>query len=501
MNAPLEHPVVAEPRWREQGFMQSQGPAFWTELPAQPLPEVHWVARSDALAAELGLSDWLHSDRALQVLSGNAQARARPPLASVYSGHQFGVWAGQLGDGRALLLGEIDSPLGPQEIQLKGSGLTPYSRMGDGRAVLRSSIREFLCSEAMHHLGIPTTRALAVIGSPAPVMRETVESAAVVTRVAPSFLRFGHFVHFAHTAADMAALRQLIVAVIERYFPTCREAPVPLLAWLEEVSRRTARLMAQWQAVGFCHGVMNTDNLSILGLTIDYGPFGFLDGFDPMHICNHSDHQGRYAYARQPGVAWWNLHALAQALLPALDGDGEHNARSLGAAIEPFKAEFGAAMQRQLRAKLGLASEHEGDPALIDDLLRLMASERTDYTIAMRRLAGFSTDDGAANDAMRDLFIDRAAFDAWAARYAKRLRDERSIDAERCQRMRQVNPKFVLRNHLAEQAIRRAQEGDFSETQRLLKVLQRPFDEQPEHEADAGFPPDWARQIEVSCSS
>src|SRR5262245_48608192 len=238
MNAPLDPPVVAEPRWRERGFMHSLGSAFWTELPAQALPEVHWVARSDALAAELGLSDWLLTDHALQVLSGNAPARERPALASVYSGHQFGVWAGQLGDGRALLLGEVDSPIGAQEVQLKGSGLTPYSRMGDGRAVLRSSIREFLCSEAMHHLGIPTTRALAVIGSPAPVMRENVETAAVVTRVAPSFLRFGHFEHFAHTAADVAALRQLVDAVIDRYFPECRGAPVPLLAWLEEVSRR-----------------------------------------------------------------------------------------------------------------------------------------------------------------------------------------------------------------------------------------------------------------------
>jgi serine/tyrosine/threonine adenylyltransferase len=501
MNAPLEHPVLAEPRWREHGFMQSLGPAFWTELPAQPLPEVHWVARSDALAADLGLTDWLRSDRALQVLSGNTAARERPALASVYSGHQFGVWAGQLGDGRALLLGEIESPIGRQEIQLKGSGLTPYSRMGDGRAVLRSSIREFLCSEAMHHLGIPTTRALAVVGSPAPVMRENVETAAVVTRVAPSFLRFGHFEHFAHTADDVAALRKLVAAVIDRFHPECRDAPVPLLAWLEQVSRRTARLMAQWQAVGFCHGVMNTDNLSILGLTIDYGPFGFLDGFDPMHICNHSDHQGRYAYARQPGVAWWNLHALAQALLPALEGEVQRNAQALGAAIEPFKAEFGRSMQQLLRAKAGLSTEHEGDPALIDELLRLMAAERTDYTITMRRLADFSSDPGAANDAMRDLFIDRAAFDAWAARYAARLRDEHSIDAERRPRMKLVNPKFVLRNHLAEQAIRRAQEGDFSETQRLLGVLQRPYDEQPEHEADAGFAPDWAQALQVSCSS
>jgi len=501
MNAPLEHPVVAAPRWRAQGFMHALGPRFWTELPAQPLPEVHWVARSDALAAELGLSDWLRGEPALQVLSGNAAARDGAALASVYSGHQFGVWAGQLGDGRALLLGEIDSPLGPQEIQLKGSGLTPYSRMGDGRAVLRSSIREFLCSEAMHHLGIPTTRALAVVGSPQPVMRENVETAAVVTRVAPSFLRFGHFEHFTHTANDVAALRRLVDAVIDRYFPACRDAPAPLLAWLQEVARRTARLIAQWQSVGFCHGVMNTDNLSILGLTIDYGPYGFLDGFDPMHICNHSDHQGRYAYARQPGIAWWNLHALAHALVPALDDEAEPAAQALGEAVAVFKDEFGVTMQRLFRAKLGLASERDDDAALVDALLRLMAAERTDYTIAMRRLAEFSSDPGASNERVRDLFIDRAAFDAWGARYAQRLRDEHSSDAERRERMRRVNPKFVLRNHLAELAIRRAQEGDFSETQRLLRVLQRPFDEQPEHEADAGFAPDWAHGLSVSCSS
>ena len=501
MNAPRELAVAAEPRWRAQSFLGSLGARYWTALPAQPLPEVHWVARSDALAADLGLASWLQTDEALQVLAGNAPAQAQPSLASVYSGHQFGVWAGQLGDGRALLLGEIDSPLGPQEIQIKGGGLTPYSRMGDGRAVLRSSIREFLCSEAMHHLGIPTTRALAVIGSPQPVIRETVESAAVVTRVAPSFLRFGHFEHFTHTANDIAALKKLVDAVIDRYFPDCRDAPAPMLAWLEEVARRTARLMAQWQAVGFCHGVMNTDNMSILGLTIDYGPFGFLDGFDPGHICNHSDHHGRYAYARQPNIAWWNLHALVSALAPALDGELEGNAERLAEAVEPYKTEFGRTIQRLLHDKVGLATERDGDGPLIDDLLRLMASERTDYTIAMRRLAEFSSAPEADNAKVRDLFVDRGAFDAWGQRYAQRLRDEQSIDTARRARMNTVNPKYVLRNHLAEQAIRRAQQGDFSETQRLLKVLQRPFDEQPEHEADAGYPPDWAQQLSVSCSS
>jgi uncharacterized protein YdiU (UPF0061 family) len=479
------------------------GAAFYTRLPAQPLPQPRWVATSDSAAAALGWpADWAERRdwRALEVLAGGAPWDGADPLATVYSGHQFGVWAGQLGDGRALLLGEIDTPSGPTEIQLKGSGLTPYSRMGDGRAVLRSSIREFLCSEAMHHLGIPTTRALAVVGSPLPVRRETIETAAIVTRLAPSFVRFGHFEHFAHHGLP-AELRALADFVIDHHYPGCRDAANPYAALLAEVSRRTAELMADWQAVGFCHGVMNTDNLSILGLTIDYGPFGFLDGFDPAHICNHSDHQGRYAYARQPGIAWWNLHALAQAIVPLLDASQDEAAEALGDAIEPFKEEFGVAIQRALRTKLGLAQEQDGDMALIDDLLRLMAKERTDYTIAMRRLGEFSSADSAGNERVRDLFIDRAAFDAWAARYAQRLRAEGSVDAERSARMSRTNPKFVLRNHLAEQAIRRANEGDFAEVARLARLLERPFDEQPEHEADAGFPPDWAQALSVSCSS
>ena len=255
------------PRWRPASFLQGLGLDYGTDLSAQPVAAPHWVARSDGLAQALGWSDWLDTDAALALLSGQPAAGLRPH-ASVYSGHQFGVWAGQLGDGRALLLGEAETPLGPMEIQLKGSGLTPYSRMGDGRAVLRSSIREFLASEAMAALGIPTTRALAVVGSPLPVRRETVETAAVVTRVAPSFLRFGHFEHFAHTAADPEAAQRLLEAVIERYFPHLQGSTEPAAALLGEVALRTARLMAQWQAVGFCHGVMNTDNMSLLGLTI-----------------------------------------------------------------------------------------------------------------------------------------------------------------------------------------------------------------------------------------
>jgi len=483
----------AVPAWRDANFLQSLGPAFGTDLPPLPVADPQWVARSERLAAQLGLCDWLADPQALQALSGNQVPAGSRPFASVYSGHQFGVWAGQLGDGRALLLGEIDTPEGPMEVQLKGSGLTPYSRMGDGRAVLRSSIREFLCSEAMHALGIPTTRALALVGSPQPVVRETVESAAVVTRVAPSFLRFGHFEHFAHTAQDLEAARRLLGAVIERYFPALVGHAEPAAALLEDVARRTARLIAQWQLVGFCHGVMNTDNMSLLGLTIDYGPFGFLDAFDPMHVCNHSDDQGRYAYARQPGIAYWNLHALAQALLPLVDDAPQEASQRLLAALEPYKDEFARAMVGGLRAKLGLATEHDDDAALAEDLLRLMAEDRTDYTIAWRRLPRL--------DAARDCFVQRDKFDAWAQRYRQRLAWEDTDDAARAARMNRVNPKFVLRNHLAQTAIERASQGDFTEVQQLLAVLERPFDEQPEQAAYADFPPDWATHISVSCSS
>jgi len=499
MSAVLETRTPAAPDgavWTNR-FLELGDP-YYTRLAAQPLPEPHWVARSPSCAALLGLpDDWWERPGfdALSVFSGRASWSGMTPLASVYSGHQFGVWAGQLGDGRALWLGELQTPAGPMEIQLKGSGRTPYSRMGDGRAVLRSSIREFLASEAMHALGIPTTRALCVVGSPLPVRRETMETAAVATRVSPTFIRFGHFEHFASRDQE-ADLRRLADFVIEHHFPACRDTPSPYAELLGAVSERTAELIAAWQSVGFCHGVMNTDNMSILGLTIDYGPYGFLDGFDPGHICNHSDEQGRYAYARQPNVALWNLHALAQALLPLI-GDTD----AALAALERYRTRFREALAARFAAKLGLATREDVDPSLVEDLLRLMAAERTDFTIAFRRLSSFDTAPDACNDTVGDLFIDRAAFGPCAARYAARLQREGSIDAERALRMNRINPKYVLRNHLADVAIRAAEAGDHGETERLRQVLERPYDEQPEHEAYAAFPPEWAQTIEVSCSS
>jgi serine/tyrosine/threonine adenylyltransferase len=467
------------------------GPAFHTALPPQPLPAPYWVGRSRATGALLGLADdWVASDKLLQAFSGNRLLTGSEPVATVYSGHQFGVWAGQLGDGRALLLGETEAGL---EVQLKGAGRTPYSRMGDGRAVLRSSIREFLCSEAMHGLGIPTTRALCVTGSDAPVRREEMETAAVVTRVAPSFIRFGHFEHFA--ANNQAEeLRRLADFVIDRYYPACRGTERfggnPYAALLEAVSERTAALLAQWQAVGFCHGVMNTDNMSILGLTLDYGPFQFLDGYDPAHICNHSDTQGRYAYGRQPNVAYWNLFCLGQALLPLI-GDQEVAL----AALESYRTRFPAELEARLRAKLGLRRLEPGDRELVEDTLRLLAAEKTDHTIFWRRLSHYAAEAQAAP--LRDLFIDRAACDAWLKRYDARL----ALEDAGAAAMLRVNPKFVLRNHLGELAIRQAREQDFSGVSTLLTLLETPYDEHPGHEAEAGFPPDWASSIEISCSS
>ena len=493
-----------------EGAFSELGGVFMTRLPAAPLSAPYVVGFAADTAALLGLDPDVVRDPAFaEFFSGNttrdwpAQAL---PYASVYSGHQFGVWAGQLGDGRALGLGEVEHDGTRHELQLKGAGRTPYSRMGDGRAVLRSSIREYLCSEAMHHLGIPTTRALCVIGSDQPVRREEMETAAVVTRVAPSFVRFGHFEHF-YSNDRVDALQSLADHVIERFYPHCKEADDPYLALLNEAVLSTADLLAQWQAVGFCHGVMNTDNMSILGLTIDYGPFGFLDGFDAGYICNHSDSQGRYAYRMQPQIAYWNLFCLAQGLLPLLGQQHDESVRSEQAVkdaqrvLEGFKDRFAPALERRMRAKLGLQTERPGDDGLASRLFDVMQANRADFTLTFRNLARVSKHDASGDAAVRDLFLDRAAFDVWVNDYRARLSEETFDDAERAIAMNRVNPKFILRNHLAETAIRRAREKDFSEVERLAAVLRRPFDDQPEHEAYAALPPDWASSLEVSCSS
>jgi uncharacterized protein YdiU (UPF0061 family) len=469
---------------------------YYSRVCPTPVPGPYLVCHSPEALRLLDLdASEITRPEMIETLAGNQLLPGMDAMAALYAGHQFGHFVPQLGDGRAILLGEVKNAAGEGwEVQLKGAGRTPYSRGGDGRAVLRSSIREYLCSEAMHALGIPTTRALCIVGSDRPVYREDEETAALVTRLAPSFVRFGSFEVF-YYRNQIEPIRQLADYVIARYYPELASRDEPYAGLLREVTRRTAKLMAQWQAVGFSHGVMNTDNMSILGLTLDYGPFGFLDAFDPGYICNHSDTGGRYAFDRQPDVAAWNLTKLAQTFVPLL------SVEAASAAISEYPQQFGKAYLESMSAKFGLVPGGETTP-LVMDALQLLAQNHVDYTIFMRRLCDFDSAMGALNAPLRDVFLDRAAFDAWAARYAEALRAMGSIEAVRRVAMRAVNPKYILRNHLAEVAIRRAADHrDYSEITRLHTLLLRPFDEQPEFEAYAAEPPDWARQIEVSCSS
>ena len=487
-DAPLDLGLVWSHRFA------SLGEDFYTPLAPTPLPAPYWVAHSLCAAQALGLDPaHLQSAETLQALTGNRPLMGANSLASVYSGHQFGQWAGQLGDGRAILLGET----GGWELQLKGAGPTPYSRMGDGRAVLRSSIREFLASEAMHALGIPTSRALCVTGSDAPVRRETMETAAVVTRMAPSFIRFGHFEHFCHHGLH-DQLRVLADFVIDQFYPDCRTddrfGANPYVALLAAVTQRTAQLVAQWQAVGFCHGVMNTDNMSILGLTIDYGPFQFMDAYDPAHICNHSDHQGRYAFYKQPNVAYWNLFCLGQALMPLIQEKDQAIA-----ALETYKVLYPQAFAQRMAAKLGIDDVRTEHLPLIEGILKLLAADKVDFTIFWRRLSIWAQTQRAQDHSVRDLFLHREGFDAWLRSWQELMSDgEAALNVDL---MRTSNPRYVLRNHVGEIAIRAAQEKNFAPLADLLKVLQSPYDEHPQHQDWADFPPDWAADIAISCSS
>ena len=469
--------------------------AYYSRVCPTPVPDPYLVCYSPQALALLDLDESeITRSELIQTLAGNQLLPGMDAIAALYAGHQFGHYVPQLGDGRAILLGEVRNAAGVGwEVQLKGAGRTPYSRGGDGRAVLRSSIREFLCSEAMHALGIPTTRALAIVGSDRPVYREDEETAALVTRLAPSFVRFGSFEVF-YYRNQIESIRQLADYVIARHYPELSALADPYPEFLRQVAHSTAELMAQWQAVGFSHGVMNTDNMSILGLTLDYGPFGFLDAFDPGYVCNHSDTSGRYAFDQQPDVAAWNLTKLAQTLVPLM------SVEAASQAISEYPQLFGRAYLERMAAKFGLPPGSE-TATLVMDALQLLAQNHVDYTIFLRRLCNFDSGENAPNT-LRDLFLDRAAFDAWAARYAAALRQQGSVDTERAAAMRRVNPKYILRNHLAEIAIRRAADDrDYSEVNRLHALLARPFDEQPEYEAYAAEPPDWARKIEVSCSS
>ena len=478
------------------------GNAFFTQLKPTPLPDQFWGSTSAEVSKLIGLSpDWEQDEQNLKTLSGNAVLENKPAYSTIYSGHQFGVWAGQLGDGRAIHLGTVQHDDQTFEIQLKGAGKTPYSRMGDGRAVLRSSIREFLCSEAMAGLGIPTTRALAITHSTAPVLREKLETASVVTRVAPSFIRFGHFEHFASNQ-QYDQLAQLADFVIETQYPHLKDGEDPYLELLKEVISKSADLVAKWQAVGFCHGVLNTDNMSIIGLSLDYGPFSFIDATDLKFICNHSDSAGRYYYLNQPNVFHWNLVRLAEALLPliaASDDEAVIDAKVeiLKEILFAFPKKYEQFYQEAMRLKLGLP---QVENALVEELVLLLDRNKVDYTFFFRALCDVVDRPSIQTiSVVKDLFLDHQGFDRWLQKYLSYIPSEQASTI--AAQMRSHNPKYILRQYLAQEVIEKAEQGDFSLLEKLQTCLKNPFDEQPEFSEFARLPPDWAAQISVSCSS
>ncbi len=519
---------------------------FLRELPADPLTDrrrrqVHGacysyveptpvrapqlVAHSAEVAALIGLSEESYREPSFaEILGGNALAKGMTPYAACYGGHQFGSWAGQLGDGRAISLGEVLRPNGEHwELQLKGAGPTPYSRTADGRAVMRSSVREFLCSEAMHHLGVPTTRALSLVATGEAVVRDMFydgrpaeEPGAVVCRVAPSFLRFGNYQLLAFRR-DVPTLKQLVDHTLAAHFPELgplHPTKETYARFLGVVAERTARLLVHWQRVGFVHGVMNTDNMSILGLTIDYGPYGWLEDYDPTWTPNTTDSSGRrYCFGNQPGVAFWNLVRLAEGILP-LVGD----ARPLEEALLAFPHTFEREQAAMIKSKLGLlAWRSDEDAELEKELFNVLQLVETDMTIFFRQLALLPQQEPDLSTWLDQVLTSayyrqedlqgphRGAILKWLGRYQQRLRQQDLPDQLRRDQMNQVNPRYVLRNYVAQLAIDRAEQGDGSLIYRLLQVLRHPYDDQPESAEYAEKRPEWARHRPgcsmLSCSS
>ncbi len=455
---------------------------FFARLNPSSVRAPRLVRLNGALALHLGLDpEALSAPGGVEILAGNRLPGGAEPLAMAYAGHQFGNWVPRLGDGRAILLGEVIGKDGVRrDIQLKGAGLTPFSRMGDGRAALGPVLREYIVSEAMAALGIPTTRALAAVTTGEEVAREQLLPGAVLTRVAQSHVRVGTFQFFA-ARGDEEALRLLADHVIERHYPEVAKSDQPYLALLDAVVDTQAKLIARWQLAGFIHGVMNTDNMLIAGETIDYGPCAFMDFYDPKTVYSSIDRMGRYAYGNQPRIAQWNLAVLAQSLLPLL-GDGKDAAVARAQdAIDSFPGLYNAAYGEGMRAKLGLAQERSGDTELAEDLFTRMADNRADFTLTFRRLSDLPAKDPETDTEIRKLFEDPAAFDDWALRWRKRLTRENIGDEKRQAAMRAVNPAFIPRNHLVEEALKAATaEEDFAPFDTLMTVLASPFEDRPE---------------------
>lgn len=454
------------------------------------------VAYSTEAADLLDLpKGYQRSDEFMSIFSGQSVPEGGHHIAQVYAGHQFGHYVPQLGDGRSIFVGECVNDRGEHwDIHLKGAGNTPYSRMGDGRAVLRSSIREFLASEAMSALGVPTTRALAIIGSSDAVYREKVETGAVVTRLAKSHIRFGNFEYWFHQGKS-EQLNKLFDFCLTHLFPQCLSASNPHQAMLLQVVQVTAQLIAHWQAIGFCHGVMNTDNMSILGDTLDYGPYAFMDDYNPHHICNHSDHTGRYAFDQQPSIGLWNLNALAYTFSSHL------SVEEIQQTLAQYEPTLIAHYQLLMQQKMGFIQWSNVEQQLLNDYFDIMQRNHSDYSLSFRLLNTLHQGTANQQTVLFELHDNDEQFKQWAQRYKKLTAKQWSNDEARTEQQNKVNPKYILRNHLAEEAIRKAQQGDNSEVHRLQKILARPFDEQIEFEAYAAPAPQWSKNLVITCSS